>query len=102
MTSAQKSRMNELIRKYESRGGIPGGEAFLTAFQRFIRSNRESLFDVTFAATSAHISLTEGPDDVDPLLLKAIYQTNPSLTQGKLFTLDEASLQGAVNITDCP
>lgn len=76
---------------------MPAGEAFQGAFGRFLKANRESLLDVTVAAASVHISFGDKPDDVDPLLLRAIHDTNPSLSDTRLFSLDEEALQGAVN-----
>ena len=49
------------------------------------------------AVASVHISVEDGPQDVDPLLLKAIRDTNPSMTDDRLFALDGDALQGAVN-----
>ncbi len=90
-------RLNALATRYARGGDLPPGEAFQRAFSRYLKANRESLLDITVAAASAQISLGDGPQDVDPLLLKAIYDTNPSLTQNRLFALDGDALQGAVN-----
>ena len=43
-----------------------------------------------------HHPTADGPEDVDPLLLKAIHgDTNPSLTQHGVFELDGEALQGS-------
>ncbi len=62
-----------------------------------MKANRESLLDITVAAASVQISVGDGPQDVDPLLLKAINDTNPTLTETNLFALEGDALQGAVN-----
>ena len=97
MTNAPSSRLNRLARKYVHSGEVPSGEAFQHAFRRFLKANRESLLDVTVAAASVQVSMGDGPEDIDPLLLKAIYDTNPSLTEDNWFALDGDALQGAVN-----
>jgi hypothetical protein len=76
---------------------VPAGEAFQQAFRRFLKANRESLLDITVAAASVQISVDDGPHDVDPLLLKAIHDTNPTLTETNLFALEGDALQGAVS-----
>lgn len=97
MTNAPSSRLNRLARKYSNSGEVPPGEAFQHAFRRFLKANRESLLDVTVAAASVQVSLGDGPEDIDPLLLKAIHDTNPSLAEENWFALDGEALQGAVN-----
>lgn len=97
MTNSPSSRLNRLARKYVHSGDVPPGEAFQNAFRRFLKANRESLLDVTVAAASVQVSLGDGPEDIDPLLLKAIHDTNPSLAEENWFALDGEALQGAVN-----
>lgn len=97
MSHVPSARLGYLARKYAHAGDLPAGEAFHSAFRRFIKANRESLLDITVAAASAHITLGEAPQDVDPLLLRAIYDTNPSLMETHWFSLDGPALQGAVN-----
>lgn len=86
-----------LADKYARAGDLPAGEAFQYAFRRFLKANRESLLDITVAAASVQISVGDGPQDVDPVLLQAIHDTNPSITDDRLFALDGEALQGAVN-----
>lgn len=97
MSYMPSARLWSLSRKYAGAGDEPAGQAFQRAFNRFLKANRESLLDITAAAASAHIGVGAGPEDVDPLLLRAIYDTNPSLRETSWFSLDEAALQGAVN-----
>lgn len=101
LTSSMKhlssSRLSILASRYARLGDLPPGEAFHYAFRRFMRANRESLLDITVTAASVHVSVGDGPEDVDPLLLKAIHDTNPSMTDERLFALDGDALQGAVN-----
>lgn len=89
--------LSHLSRRYAHAGEIPPGEAFHQAFRRFLKANRESLLDITVAAASVQISVGDGLQDIDPLLLKAIHDTNPSLTEANWFALDGEALQGAVN-----
>ena len=97
MAYLPSARLWSLSRKYAKAGEAPAGEAFQRAFSRFLKANRESLLDITAAATSAHIGVGDGPEDVDPLLMRAIYDTNPSLRETSCFSLDDAAVQGAVN-----
>ncbi|MDM0108670.1 hypothetical protein QTH97_27235 [Variovorax sp. J22R24] len=97
MTSPDCHRLDALLQRYAIGGDLPAGEAFQQAFRRFLKTNRESLLDLTVAAASAQLSLVDGPEDVDPLLLKAIHDTNPSIDENNLFGLDGPALQGAVN-----
>lgn len=91
------SRLDSLASKYAHAVELPAGEAFHHAFRRFLKANRESLFDITMAAASVHFSIGDRPQDLDPLLLKAIHDTNPSMTDDRLFALDGDALQGTVN-----
>lgn len=97
MSTLPSSRLSRLARQYVRAGDVPAGEAFQHAFRRFIKANRESLLDITVAAASAQVAVGDGPEDIDPLLLKAIHDTNPTLTEKNLFALDGDALQGAVN-----
>lgn len=89
--------LGALATRYGGRGELPAGEAFQHAFNRFLKANRQSLLDITVAVATTQIALGDGPEDVDPLLLKAIHDTNPSLTEAHLFALDGDELQGTVN-----
>lgn len=97
MSTVPSSRLRLLASKYAQSGDVPAGEAFQQAFRRFLKANRESLLDITVAAASVQISVGDGPQDVDPLLLKAIHDTNPTLRETNVFALDGEGLQGAVN-----
>lgn len=97
MTNVPSSRLSLLASKYARSRDMPAGEAFQKAFCRFLKANRESLLDITVAAASVQISVDDGPQDVDPLLLMAIHDTNPTLNETNLFALDGEALQGAVN-----
>lgn len=97
MSYVPSSPLWSLSRKYAGAADVPAGQAFQRAFSRFLKVNRESLLDVAAAAASAHIGVGSEPEDVDPLLLRAIYDTNPSLLETSWFSLNEAALQGAVN-----
>lgn len=87
----------KLSRRYANYTAMPAGEAFHNAFARYLRANRESLLDVAVAAASVQIGSLDGVEDIDPLLLKAIQDTNPSLNESELFALGGDALQGAVN-----
>ncbi len=97
MPHAQHRRLHDLARRYTYGSDIPPGEAFQHAFRRYLKANRESLLDIVVAAASVQISAGTWPEDLDPLLLKAIHDTNPSLMQSNWFALDGEALQGAVN-----
>ncbi|WP_407278221.1 hypothetical protein U5817_17300 [Aromatoleum evansii] len=55
------------------------------------------MFDVLLAATSAQLGAGGDASDVDPLLLRAVADTNPSLSAFRWFELDNDAVQGAVN-----
>jgi len=97
MNAVASERMVALNRRYTASNGEPAGEAFHRAFARYMKANRESLLDIALSVTTAELTLNGGPDDVDPLLLKAVYDTNPSLKEAHFFGLDDAAQQGAVN-----
>lgn len=97
MTSPPSERFRCISRTYGRYGDIPSIEAFWNAFARFIKANRESLLDITAAAAAMHIPDGASPQDVDPLLVRAIHDTNPTLTEDSLFSLNGDALQGAVN-----
>lgn len=97
MNASTGERLQALGHRYAPLGGESYGEAFHRAFMRYIKANRKSLFDITMAVSSAHVMLDDGPEDIDPLLLKAVYDTNPSLNETRLFGLDDDALQGAIN-----
>lgn len=97
MDRTTSSRLVQLSRRYGHAGSMPAGEAFQCAFRRYLKANRESLLDIAVAAASAQISLADAPEGLDPLLLKAIQDTNPSIDESSLFGLTGHELQGAVN-----
>ena len=97
MTVSAGQRLLPLSQRYANAGALPAGESFLNAFKRFQRANRESLLDITMVVASSQILMSVRSEYVDPLLLKAIYDTNPSMTETRLFSLDEEALMGAVN-----
>lgn len=97
MGQVRSSRLSLLASNYARAGELPAGEAFLRAFRRYLKANRESLLDITLAAASVQVSVGDELQDVDPLLLKAIHDTNPSMSEDSLFALDGEALQGAVN-----
>ncbi len=97
MNAITSTRLGRLSNHYGDVGGRPAGERFYDAFQRYLKANRESLFDLTLAAASAEVFLDRGIDDIDPRLVDAIRVTNPSLSDEHLFGLSDEELQGAVN-----
>lgn len=97
MTSQPSLRLQRLARRYAAFGDIPAGEAFHYAFRRFLKKNRESLLDVAGTAAAAHWSVDDTPESIDPLLLRAVQDTNPSLSEDRFFSLDDEAMQGAIN-----
>lgn len=97
MRHAPRKRLHDLVGRYANGTEMPPGEAFQHAFGRYLKANRESLLDIVVAAASVQISTGTLPEDLDPLLLNAIHDTNPSLMQSNWFALDGEALQGAVN-----
>lgn len=97
MNLVTSSRLNQLSRRYGGMGDRPTGEQFYDGFQRYLKANRESLFDLTLTAASAELLLDHAISDLDPRLVEAIRVTNPSLSDGRFFDLSNDELQGAVN-----
>lgn len=90
-------RLNQLSLHYGGVGDRPAGEQFHDAFQRYLKVNRESLFDLTLAAASAEAFLDHDLSELDPRLVDAIRVTNPSLADEHLFSLSGDELRGAVS-----
>ena len=97
MNLVASPKLNLLSRDYRIVGGRPAGEQFYDAFQRYLKANRESLFDLTLTAASAEVFLSHDLSDLDPRLVEAIRITNPSLNNDHFFGLRDDELQGAVN-----
>jgi hypothetical protein len=97
LTNRPSERLKRLSHIYGRHSPIPPIEAFRNAFARFIKANRESLLDITAAVAAMHIPVGASLEDVDPLLVRAIRDTNPTLTEDNLFSLGGDALQGAVN-----
>lgn len=90
------SRLNQLSQNYNT-GEQPAGEQFINAFQRYFKTNRESLLDITITVTSATLLVEDSLSELDPLLVKAIQVTNPSLNDVGFLSLSGDEIQGAVN-----
>ena len=97
MSDIPSVRLRELSDRYASHNSEPAGEAFYHSFQRYLRQNRESLFDLALAATSANLESALVGDEIDPLLLKALRDTNPGISDGRFFELTGDEKMGVVN-----
>jgi len=97
MSAAISTKLDQLSRHYCIVGDRPAGERFYDAFLRYLKANRESLFDLTLTAASAEIVIGHDIADLDPHIVEAIRITNPSLSDARLFGLSPEELQGAVN-----
>lgn len=97
MNEVTSPKLDQLRRHYGNVRGRPAGERFYDAFQRYLKANRESLFDLTLTAAPAEALLDHDVDSLDPRLVEAIRVTNPSLSNEHLFGLSGDELQGAVN-----
>jgi len=97
MSLVLSSKLKMLNHHYGVIGDRPTGEHFYDAFQRYLKTNQESLFDLTLTAASAEILLDQDITNLDPRLVEAIRITNPSLSDSRFFDLSHEQLQGAVN-----
>lgn len=97
MSAVTSPKLDQLSRGYGNVGGRPAGERFYDAFQRYLKANRESLFDLTLTAASAEVLVGQDIADLDPRLVEAIRITNPSLADEHLLGLTGEELQGAIN-----
>lgn len=90
-------KLGQLSQRYADLGDRPSGEHFYDAFQRYLKANRESLFDLTLTAASAEVLLDQDISDLDPRLVESIRVTNPSLSDDHFFGLSGDELRGAVS-----
>ena len=97
MNLVPSSKLSLLSRHYGKVGDRPVGEQFYDAFQRFLKANRESLFDLTLTAASAGAFLDDDISILDHRMIEAIRVTNPSLTDEQFFGLSNDELRGAIN-----
>jgi len=97
MSAVTSPKIDQLSRGYGNVGGRPAGERFYDAFQRYLKANRESLFDLTLTAASAEVLVGQDIADLDSRLVEAIRITNPSLADEHLLGLTGEELQGAIN-----
>lgn len=97
MNAVTSQKLDQLSRGYGNVGGRPAGERFYDAFQRYLKANRVSLFDLTLTAASAEVLAGQDIADLDPRLVEAIRITNPSLTDRHFLGLSGEELQGAIN-----
>lgn len=97
VNSAASQRLLTLSQRYASGSSEPTGEHFLVAFRYYLRANRQSLLDLTVTAATADLTLLDAPSSLDPLLLKAIQDTNPGLSVTRLFALSDEARMGAIN-----
>lgn len=97
MSLVPSAKLSMLSRHYGAVGDRPPGEQFYEAFQRYMKANRESLFDLILTVASAEALLDQGLSDLDPRLVEAIRVTNPSLSDERFIDLSREELQGAVN-----
>jgi hypothetical protein len=86
-----------LVARYATAGDVPSGEAFHQAYRRFMKTNRESLLDVAATAAAAHVIAGDSREAIDPLLMSAVHDTNPSINQERFLGLDDEAMQGAIN-----
>lgn len=97
MSVGTSPKLDQLSRDYGNVGGRPAGERFYDAFQRYLKANSESLFDVTLTAASAEVFVGQDISDLTPRLVEAIRITNPSLADEHFLGLAGEELQGAIN-----
>ncbi len=97
MSLVPSSKLGMLSRHYGAVGDRPAGEQFHDAFQRYLKANRESLFDLTLTVASAEVLLDQDLSDLDPRLIEAIRVTNPTFSDERFSDLSHEELQGAVN-----
>lgn len=97
MNLIASSKLHQLSRVYGGIGDRPAGEQFCNAFYRYMKANRESLFDLAVTVASAELLHDQDIVDLDPRLLEAIRVTNPSLSDFRLFGMSEDEFQGAIN-----
>lgn len=73
------------------------GVAFWDAAKRFLRRRRQSLLDITIEACAAQFQIDQPFSELDPLLQKAITDTNPTITDHHWFELGADERMGAIN-----
>lgn len=73
------------------------GVAFWEAARRYLHRRRQSLLDITMEACAAQLQLDQPFDELDPLLQRAISDTNPTITEHHWFELGTEERMGAIN-----
>lgn len=94
MNAVTTPKLDQLSRHYGNVGDRPAGERFYDAFQRYLKANRESLFDLTLTAASAEVLAGQNIADLDPHLIDAIHITNPSLADEHFLSLPGMNCKG--------
>ena len=93
------TRLDRLQHRYAPdslNGPISSIQHFINAFRRNRTRRNLTVLDIAAAASSPAL-FAKGVEDLDPRLQQAILDTNPSITQTRLFELDGNELQGAIN-----
>lgn len=73
------------------------GVAFWEAAKRYLHRRRQSLLDITMETCAAHLQIDQPFDELDPMLQKAINDTNPGITEHRWFELGDEERMGAIN-----
>ena len=71
--------------------------AFLDAFKRYATSKRQSLVDLTLAAASISPQIFIDKSNIDPLIEKAIKETNPNFDPSLFSDFSEEKMMGILN-----
>jgi len=91
------SSLEKLKEKYSTNHGVESLFAFRDAFKRYTVSRQQSLIDLTVVATNLSPQIFFDDKNIDPLVEKAIRETNPNFDPSFLFNFSDDELTGIVN-----
>lgn len=91
------TRLDFFRDKYSNDNGVNTLFAFRDAFKRYVISKKQSLIDLTLSATSLGPHNLIDNSNLDPLLEKAIRETNPNFDSSLINDLTDAQMTGIIN-----
>jgi len=95
--NANNFSLQSLKRKYSKGIEIDSLFAFQDAHKRYLISKQQSLIDLTVTAANLTPQIFFEHKNIDPLIEKAIKETNPNLDPSTLSSLSDHELTGILN-----
>lgn len=86
-----------LRKKYSKNKELDSMLSFQDAFKRHVVSKKQSLIDLTIVAANLTPQVLMNIDDLDPLLVKSIRETNPNFDPSLISSFSENEMMGILN-----